>query len=235
MFPLRDENPVVRAPVATIVLIAVNVAVWIFVQGLGSPNALARSVCVYGLIPGELLGTAAPGAVIPLGPQVQCVLQGSGSLLTPLTSMFMHGGWFHIIGNLWFLWIFGDNVEDAMGRFRFVAFYLICGIAAAAAQMFTQPDSIVPMVGASGDRDAGVLVSASGARGPPHPGRCRGGRGVLGPCGRLCRGCRTDRPVSPRRLPVRPPCPALAQNGSPSLPLAREPSDAAAVGVRGIT
>jgi membrane associated rhomboid family serine protease len=150
MFPLRDENPVVRAPVATIVLIAVNVAVWIFVQGLGSPNALARSVCVYGLIPGELLGTAAPGAVIPLGPQVQCVLQGSGSLLTPLTSMFMHGGWFHIIGNLWFLWIFGDNVEDAMGRFRFVAFYLICGIAAAAAQMFTQPDSIVPMVGASG-------------------------------------------------------------------------------------
>ncbi|UCE85237.1 MAG: rhomboid family intramembrane serine protease [Deltaproteobacteria bacterium] len=150
MFPLRDENPLVRAPVATVAVIAINAAVWVFVQGLGSPEALVRSVCVYGLIPGEFLGTAAPGAVIPLGPDARCVLSGSGTLLTPLTSMFMHGGWFHIIGNLWFLWIFGDNVEDAMGPLRFLVFYLVCGCAAAAAQTVTQPDSLVPMVGASG-------------------------------------------------------------------------------------
>ncbi|MCB1051842.1 MAG: rhomboid family intramembrane serine protease, partial [Acidobacteria bacterium] len=66
------------------------------------------------------------------------------------TSMFMHGGWFHLIGNMWFLWVFGDNVEDSMGRGRFVIFYLICGLAAAAAQVITGVHSLVPMVGASG-------------------------------------------------------------------------------------
>jgi len=150
MFPLRDENPIARAPVATIAVIAINVAAWVLVQGLGSSEAVARSVCLYGLIPGELLGTASPGQVVPLGSGVQCILEGSGSLLTPLTSMFLHGGWFHIIGNLWFLWIFGDNVEDATGPFRFVVFYLVCGFAASATQTFTQPNSVVPMVGASG-------------------------------------------------------------------------------------
>jgi membrane associated rhomboid family serine protease len=82
--------------------------------------------------------------------ELVCVLDGNASYLTVFTSMFMHGGWFHIVGNLWFLWIFGDNVEDAMGPVRFVVFYLLCGLAAATAQVLTNTASIVPMVGASG-------------------------------------------------------------------------------------
>jgi membrane associated rhomboid family serine protease len=150
MFPIRDENPIVRAPIATIALVGLNIASWVLVQGLGSHGALTHSLCLYGLIPGDLLGTASPGISVPLGPDAVCVLDGSGALITPITSMFMHGGWFHIIGNLWFLWVFGDNVEDAMGVPRFVVFYLLCGLAAALAQVITDPDSVVPMVGASG-------------------------------------------------------------------------------------
>jgi membrane associated rhomboid family serine protease len=150
LFPIRDENPTVRAPIAVILVIALNGAAWVFLQGLGSGNALAASVCHLGLTPGELLGTVPRGFAVPVGPNLQCVLDGSGTLLTPITSMFMHGGWFHIIGNLWFLWIFGDNVEDAMGPARFVIFYLLCGLAAAAGHVVTDPDSVVPMVGASG-------------------------------------------------------------------------------------
>lgn len=114
MFPIRDENPIVRTPIATIALVGLNVAAWLLVQGLGTHASLVESLCLYGLIPGELLGTAPTGLEVPLGPEAVCVLDGSGSLLTPITSMFMHGGWFHIIGNLWFLWVFGDNVEDSM-------------------------------------------------------------------------------------------------------------------------
>ncbi len=150
MFPIRDENPIVRTPIATIALVGLNVAAWLLVQGLGTHASLVESLCLYGLIPGELLGTAPTGLEVPLGPEAVCVLDGSGSLLTPITSMFMHGGWFHIIGNLWFLWVFGDNVEDSMGAPRYVVFYLLCGLAAAAAQVVTDPDSVVPMVGASG-------------------------------------------------------------------------------------
>lgn len=150
MFPIRDENPIARAPLATLTLVGLNVVSWLFVQGLGSEGALTRSLCFYGLIPGDLLGTAPLGLAIPLGPHAQCVLDRSGSLITPITSMFMHGGWFHIIGNLWFLWVFGDNVEDAMGPLRFLVFYLACGLAAAAAQVLSDPGSVVPMVGASG-------------------------------------------------------------------------------------
>jgi membrane associated rhomboid family serine protease len=150
VFPLRDENPTVRTPVATITVIALNAAAWIFLQGLGSEAGLVRSLCAFGLIPGDLLGHLPDEAVIPLGEHASCVLSGSNEILTPLTSMFMHGGWFHIIGNMWFLWIFGDNVEDAMGVVRYVIFYLLCGLAAAAAQVATDPASAVPMVGASG-------------------------------------------------------------------------------------
>jgi membrane associated rhomboid family serine protease len=71
-------------------------------------------------------------------------------VLTPLTSMFMHGSWFHIIGNMWFLWVFGNNVEDVMGRARFIVFYVLCGLAAATAQTMANPSSAIPMVGASG-------------------------------------------------------------------------------------
>ncbi len=150
MFPLRDENPTVHRPVATVAIIALNAAAWVFLQGLGSEAGLVRSLCVFGLIPGDLLGHVPEGAVIPLGEHARCVLEGSSAVLTPLTSMFMHGGWFHIIGNMWFLWVFGDNVEDAMGVVRYAIFYVLCGLAAAAAQVATDPASTVPMVGASG-------------------------------------------------------------------------------------
>jgi membrane associated rhomboid family serine protease len=150
MIPIRDENPTVRTPVAMPVLVGLNVLAWMFVQGLGSSAALARSICTLGLIPGELLGLAAPGTQVPLGENLVCVLGGGPVLYGPLTSMFLHGSWIHIIANMWFLWVFGDNVEDAMGPVRFVFFYLLCGLAAALAQVATDPDSVVPMVGASG-------------------------------------------------------------------------------------
>ncbi len=150
MFPLSDDNPRSRLPFATVALIAVNVLVWVFVQGLGSPVALGKSLCLYGLIPGDLLGLVAPGTRMPLSETLVCVLDGDGSPTSLISSMFMHGGWFHIIGNCWFLWVFGDNVEDVMGPVRFVIFYLLCGLAAAGAQIATDLSSTIPMVGASG-------------------------------------------------------------------------------------
>ncbi len=149
MIPIRDENPTLRTPVATIALIAVNVVVWLLVQGGGAAEPLARSLCLYGLIPGDLLGDVA-GTRVVLGEGLVCRLEGDASPLSLVTSMFMHGGWFHIIGNMWFLWVFGDNVEDVMGPARFVVFYVLSGLGAAAAQITTDLDSIVPMVGASG-------------------------------------------------------------------------------------
>ncbi|HEY6598766.1 MAG TPA: rhomboid family intramembrane serine protease [Pseudomonadales bacterium] len=137
-------------PVATVVIIVLNVLAWVLLQGLGTESALTRSICLYGLIPGDLLNTAAVGTQLPMDHGLVCVLDRGSSWSTVISSMFMHGGWFHLIGNMWFLWIFGDNVEDAMGPVRFMTFYLICGLAAAAAQIFANPTSIVPMVGASG-------------------------------------------------------------------------------------
>jgi membrane associated rhomboid family serine protease len=131
-------------------LIVANVLAWVLLQGFGSEPLLSSSVCRLGLIPGELLQTAPPGARFEIGPQSVCVLSATSAWYTPLTSMFMHGGWFHLIGNMWFLWIFGNNVEDSMGHARFVVFYLLCGLAAAALQTATNPNSIIPMVGASG-------------------------------------------------------------------------------------
>ena len=150
MFPIRDDNPTFKTPYTTYALIAANVAMWIFVQGLGADPALARSLCLLALIPGELLQTVAAGTQIAVGPGTVCVLTEQSNWATPFTSMFMHGGWMHIIGNMWFLWIFGNNVEDSMGSFRFALFYVLCGLAAAAAQIFADPASAVPMVGASG-------------------------------------------------------------------------------------
>jgi membrane associated rhomboid family serine protease len=150
MFPLRDDNPTLGTSLATFLIIGLNAAAWIFVQGLGSEPALSSSVCRHGVIPGDLLGLVAPGTSVPLGRGLQCVIRGDASWLTPLSSMFMHGGWFHIVGNLWFLWVFGDNVEDSMGALRFTVFYLVCGLAAVAAQTLANPSSAVPMVGASG-------------------------------------------------------------------------------------
>ncbi|MCH7876374.1 MAG: rhomboid family intramembrane serine protease [Gemmatimonadetes bacterium] len=150
MFPYRDENPTVLTPFVTVGVIAVNVVAWVVVQGAGSNPALARSVCELGLIPGELLGRVPLGSQIPVGPGLVCVLGGESTWFTVVTSMFMHGGWFHLIGNMWFLWIFGNNIEDAMGHGRFVVFYLVAGLVAAAAQVASGPSSAVPMVGASG-------------------------------------------------------------------------------------
>ncbi|HUL04249.1 MAG TPA: rhomboid family intramembrane serine protease [Gemmatimonadales bacterium] len=149
MFPYKDDNPTVLTPVVTVAIIVLNVLAWIFVQGAGAREAVASSVCQFGLIPGELLGTVAPGTAVPLGPRMSCVLEAP-HYTAVLTSMFMHGGWLHLLGNMWFLWVFGNNIEDAMGHVRFVLFYLLCGIAAAAAQVLKDSHGIAPMVGASG-------------------------------------------------------------------------------------
>lgn len=150
MFPLRDENPTLRASVATFAIAGANVLAWLLVQGFGVEPRLTESVWRLGVIPGELLGHVAPGTQVPAGEGLVAVLDGVPNWWTVLTSMFMHGGWLHLIGNMWFLLIFGDNVEDAMGGVRFVAFYLLCGAAAVFAQVLAHPAALVPMVGASG-------------------------------------------------------------------------------------
>ena len=150
MFPYRDDNPTLRTPVVTIGIIALNTAVWVLVQGMGMDPALTRSVCEFGLIPGEFLGTIPAGTAVPLGPESRCVLGYGAVWVTPLTSMFLHGGWLHLIGNMWFLWLFGNNVEDSMGRLRYGLFYVLAGLGAAATQTLLSPTSAVPMVGASG-------------------------------------------------------------------------------------
>ncbi|HPA16914.1 MAG TPA: rhomboid family intramembrane serine protease [Verrucomicrobiae bacterium] len=150
MFPLRDDNPTLHASIATVALVAINAFVWIFVQGLGSDPQLTASVWRFGLIPGELLGLIPGGTSVPIGKHAMAILDGVPNWWSVITSMFMHGGWMHIIGKMWFLLVFGDNVEDAMGPVRFTIFYLLCGVAAAAAQTISGPGSVMPMVGASG-------------------------------------------------------------------------------------
>jgi membrane associated rhomboid family serine protease len=150
MFPIRDDNPHFLPPLVTVGLIVANVASWVLIQGLGAQGPLVRSVCELGLIPGELLGRLPPGTSFPLTPETSCVVGAAPAWHTTLTSMFLHSGWLHLIGNMWFLWIFGNNVEDSMGHVRFLAFYLLCGLAAATLQIVSQPNSEVPMVGASG-------------------------------------------------------------------------------------
>ncbi|HEY2804830.1 MAG TPA: rhomboid family intramembrane serine protease [Gemmatimonadales bacterium] len=150
MIPYRDENETVRTPVITIAIIVINFAVWILIQGAGSEPALSTSVCNLGLIPGELTLLAKVGSGFSMGKGMACLMDAGRAPQHILYSMFLHGSWMHIIGNMWFFWLFGNNVEDAMGRGRFVIFYLLCGLAAAAAQVATSPASIVPMVGASG-------------------------------------------------------------------------------------
>ncbi len=150
MIPLRDENPAYHRSVVTFTIIGLNVLAWVVLQGLGFGRALPRSICQFGLVPGELLGTVSPGTSFDIGGGLRCVIEADPNWYTLFTSMFMHGGWFHLIGNMWFLGIFGDNVEDAMGPIRFTVFYFLCGLAAAGAQMASAPNSAVPMVGASG-------------------------------------------------------------------------------------
>ena len=150
MFPLRDDNPHFLTPWATWLLVGLNILAWVFLQGLGQEPALSRSVCLLGLLPGELLQSVPTGSGFQIGPDLYCTVTDSSSWVSVISHMFMHGSWMHIIGNMWFLWIFGNNVEDSMGHLRFIVFYLLCGLAAAGLQVATDPASIIPMVGASG-------------------------------------------------------------------------------------
>jgi membrane associated rhomboid family serine protease len=152
MIPLGDDNPTVRVPVVTIFLIVTMFAVWVLVQGAGTDQELlATSVCNLGMVPGELSRMAPLGLSVPIGRDLVCVIDNQRiNLLTPVISMFLHGGWMHIIGNALFLWVFGNNIEDVYGRARFLAFYLICGLVAAATHIAVDPASPVPTVGASG-------------------------------------------------------------------------------------
>src|SRR5438445_980483 len=125
MFPYRDENETQRTPYVTIIIITLNVLAWLVIERAGAPLALARAVCDLGLIPGELTGTLRPGTQFPMGEGLICITDPGRQVSHVFTSMFLHGSWMHLIGNMWFLWVFGDNIEDSMGRVRFAIFYLI--------------------------------------------------------------------------------------------------------------
>jgi len=150
VFPLRDDNPTLQKSVITFLIVCINIVVWVFVQGLGTEPALIQSVYSYGLIPGELLQTMKPGTSVRISPTLIYIIEENPNWFSLLSHMFLHGGWFHIIGNMWFLTVFGDNVEDSMGQVRFIIFYLLCGLIAASIQILFNPSSPVPMVGASG-------------------------------------------------------------------------------------
>ena len=152
MIPLSDEHTTLRTPYMTYAILAALVGTWVFVQGAGfNEQQLAASICNLGMVPGEVTHQAVLGTGVPLGDGMACIVDNERiNLFTPLTSMFLHGGWFHLLGNCLFFWVFGNNIEDSMGHFRFLAFYLICGLAAAATHILMQPGSPVPTVGASG-------------------------------------------------------------------------------------
>jgi membrane associated rhomboid family serine protease len=148
MFPLKDENPTEITPYVTVAIIVANVAVWLLLQKAGTGVEFLESLCAYGAIPGEITGAIPVGNWVELGPG-RCRIGGlaAGSLFS---SMFMHGSWMHLIGNMWFLWVFGNNIEDSMGHVRFVVFYLLTGLLASAAHILASFSSGVPTVGASG-------------------------------------------------------------------------------------
>ena len=152
MIPISDDNPTLRTPVVTYALLGTLLVVWMLGQGGGLDTyQLIASVCNYGMVPGELTGGAPLGLAIPMAPDVALVVDDEPiNVLTPLTSMFLHGGWGHLLGNALYLWVFGNNIEDSMGRARFLAFYLLCGLAAAATHVLLEQSSPVPTVGASG-------------------------------------------------------------------------------------
>ncbi len=131
MFPIKDTQPSYSRPAVTLLLIAVNLLVFLYELSL-DPFSRNHFIASYALVPDRL------------------------HLISLLTSMFLHGGWLHVLGNVWFLWIFGDNVEDILGHGRYLLFYLLCGVAAAAVQVLASPDSRVPVIGASG-AIAGVM------------------------------------------------------------------------------
>lgn len=139
MIPLHDDNPTETTPIVTVTILAACVLVFLYQVSL--PQALEESfIYQYGAIPAVVFGNASlPPDLVALP-----------ALASLLTSMFLHGGWMHLIGNMLYLWIFGNNIEDVMGHARFVVFYVTCGILAALSHALTDPGSTVPMVGASG-------------------------------------------------------------------------------------
>ncbi|MCJ7830952.1 MAG: rhomboid family intramembrane serine protease [Dehalococcoidia bacterium] len=159
MIPVGDSVRSRTIPYVNLAIIALNLLVFVYELTLGSELNRNRFLCDWGIIPGDVTNFFAPPSrpELLLGP---CGLSssqvGAGVLLRPFTAMFMHAGWFHILGNMLFLWIFGDNVEDALGHLRYLLFYLICGLGAAAAQILMTPHDLLPAVGASG-AIAGVM------------------------------------------------------------------------------
>jgi len=145
MFPIQDSVPSRSVPVVTRALILINVIVFFFELML-SQNGLEQLLYLFGIVPARFTHPDWSADIdFP-----------AGSYWTILTYQFLHGGWLHIVANMWTLWIFGDNVEDRMGSLRFVIFYLICGSIAGFTQLLTNPDSTIPSIGASG-AIAGVL------------------------------------------------------------------------------
>jgi len=143
VIPFKDDNPTDRFPVVTVSLIVVNVLIYFFQVSLGSGGE--RFLFRMGAIPYEITNMVdlPPYALLPLP-------------LTLISAMFLHGGFMHLGGNMLYLWIFGDNVEDDMGRLRFFLFYILCGIGASLLHILVDPDSTIPMIGASG-AIAGIL------------------------------------------------------------------------------
>lgn len=143
MIPLRDTIPAQSFPLVTLTCIGLNVLVFVYELGLGT--SLGRFIAVYGFVPVRyfyLSETEPWNLLTRFGPL--------------FSAMFIHGGWLHLIGNMWMLWIFGDNVEDRLGKGRYLAYYLGCGVAATSLHALTAPDSHLPVVGASG-AIAGVM------------------------------------------------------------------------------
>ena len=138
MFPLRDDVPSRRFPLVTVSIVVVNAVVFLF-QVLAGPAAISIAE-LFGIVPAR----------------ITTQWQNPLVLLTLFSSMYLHGGWAHLIGNMWYLWVFGDNVEDRMGRGRFFIFYTLCGLVAGSLQIIAAPRSTIPMIGASG-AIAGVL------------------------------------------------------------------------------
>ena len=165
MFPISDENERGHGPAyVTLAIIALNIFVFLFLQGAGSTVEGAEFTYGYSAVPyeittGEDLTDPQP---IPVDGQVVEVPQEPGPSpiwLTLLSSLFMHGGWLHLAGNMLFLWVFGDNVEHRIGHGLYLVFYLVVGIIASFAQILTDPDSIIPTLGAP-RRPRGVPIAA---------------------------------------------------------------------------
>ena len=150
VIPLHDDVPLrhIRRPVATYALIVVNVAVWLLTEGVRSAETMQAAAIGFGVIPSVLFG------VDHVAPELLSVPAPA----TLVTSLFLHAGFLHIAGNMLFLWVFGDNVEDAMGSLRFLAFYLVCGVCAALAHAYALPGSQQPLIGASG-AVAGIVAA----------------------------------------------------------------------------